>query len=172
MPGVAAISTGPNTSTRFGRFELWHRRGTLTADGEPVQLSRRAFEILELLLERRGEIVAKADDSCKDPAHSGAAVTPYSFKVTQGDMGNAVPAFAIANSSRPLTVTEQGVTADLEGDGQREYFRSCTSAEGVHLTIWKGKPLEGVRKWHYYYYLGFDVTPDCTENEYKPDADR
>jgi hypothetical protein len=118
------------------------------------------------------EIVAKADDTCKDPSQSGAGVTPYSFKVTQGEMRNAVPAFAIANFTGALTTTDQGVTADLEGDRQQESFRSCTSTEGVHLTVWKGKPLEGIRKWHYYYYLGYDVTPDCTENETRPDAGR
>jgi len=52
-----AISVQTRISTRFGHFELWHRRGTLTADGAAVPIGRRAFEILELLVERHGEIV-------------------------------------------------------------------------------------------------------------------
>jgi hypothetical protein len=96
----------------------------------------------------------------------------YSVQVTRGSLQMGSPAFAIANSNRPLRPTEAGVTADLEGDGQMEYFRACTSTEGLHLTIWKGQPLRGARKWHYYYYLGYDVTPDCTEKETKADAER
>jgi hypothetical protein len=50
---------------------------------------------------------------------------------------------------------------DLDRDGVIERFRSCTSMEGVHYTVWSGKPLEGTRRWHYYYYLGYDVEPSC-----------
>ena len=115
------------------------------------------------------EIVGKAGDTCKDSTQGGG-MTPYSFKITQGALPKGAPAIAIANLSRPLTPGDRGAIGDLEGDGQREYFRTCTSTEGLHLTIWKGKPLEGSRRWHYYYYLGYDVTPDCTDSETKPDT--
>jgi hypothetical protein len=111
------------------------------------------------------EIVGKAGDTCKDPGQNQAGMSSYSFKVIRGSLQMGAPAFAIANSNRPVRATEEGLAADLEGDGQLEYFRACTSTEGLHLTIWKGKPLAGARKWHNYYYLGYDVTPDCTEKE-------
>jgi hypothetical protein len=115
------------------------------------------------------EILAKADDRCKDPNQDGLGVFRYSFKVTQGTLRRAAPAFAIANLSQPLKTTEGDVGADMDGDGRTEFFRACTSAEGLHMTIWKGNPLEGQRKWHYYYYLGYDVTPNCTDSDTKPD---
>ena len=118
------------------------------------------------------EILVKGDDTCKDSNQDGPGMIRYSFKVIRGALSSGTLAFAIANSSRPLATTEEGVTADLDGDGQLEFFRACTSSEGVHLTIWKSKPLEGRRKWHYYYYLGYDVTPDCTESDTKPDVER
>ena len=40
-------------------------------------------------------------------------------------------------------------------------FRNCASTEGVHATAWSGKPLSSTRRWHAYYYLGYDVEPDC-----------
>ena len=49
--------------------------------------------------------------------------------------------------------------------GKNHYFRSCTSHEGLHLTAWEGLPLKGTRRWHWYYYLGYDVIPNCTERE-------
>ncbi len=58
-------------------------------------------------------------------------------------------------------------TADLDGDGVPERFRACTSSEGVHLTIWSGAPLTGRLRWHRYFYLGYDVEPDCTEADYR-----
>lgn len=47
-------------------------------------------------------------------------------------------------------------------------FRECASSEGLHLTAWRGKPLEGERVWHEYLYLGYDVEPDCTQADFPP----
>jgi len=55
--------------------------------------------------------------------------------------------------------------ADLDGDGQREFFRSCTSVEGVHLNVWSGAPVSGQRRWHAYHYVGYDMVPSCTPGE-------
>ncbi|MGH7553244.1 MAG: GOLPH3/VPS74 family protein [Longimicrobiales bacterium] len=54
---------------------------------------------------------------------------------------------------------------DVDADGHEERFRECTSMEGLHLTIWTGAPLTGQRRWHTYYYLGYDLQPTCTEAE-------
>ena len=43
--------------------------------------------------------------------------------------------------------------------------RSCTSHEGVHLTVWAGTPLKSRRLWHEYYYLGYDVEPSCDDRD-------
>lgn len=41
--------------------------------------------------------------------------------------------------------------------------RSCTSSEGLHLTLWAGEPLRSPRLWHTYFYLGYDVQPTCQQ---------
>lgn len=117
------------------------------------------------------EIVARADDTCEDPNLDKPGMVRYSFKVIRGAFRRGAPAFAVANFSEPLKTTEGDIGADLDGDRRTEFFRVCTSSEGLHLTIWKGNPLEGQRKWHYYYYLGYDVTPNCTESDTKPDKE-
>ena len=43
--------------------------------------------------------------------------------------------------------------------------RSCTSTEGLHLTVWAGAPLRSRRLWHQYVYLGYDVEPSCEDGD-------
>jgi len=75
------------------------------------------------------------------------------------------PAIGIVNYFGEIKKAGDLVSADLDGDGQLEYFHSCTSTEGIHFTAWKGKPLAGKLRWHQYHYLGYDVTPTCSEAE-------
>ena len=49
-------------------------------------------------------------------------------------------------------------------------MRSCTSSEGLHLTVWSGIPLESRRLWHQYYYLGYDTEPTCDERDWRDTA--
>ena len=72
---------------------------------------------------------------------------------------------AVVNVQSSVRAVRGLASADLNGDGRREYFRMCTSGEGLHLTVWGGRPLRGAREWHRYYYLGYDVVPNCTSRE-------
>ena len=116
------------------------------------------------------EIVKKVDQACTAPDQNSPGVQHYEFRLVRGSVQKAVPAFALANFGGPITIGESGAVADLDGDGHLESFRACTSSEGVHLTVWSGTPLTGARRWHYYYYLGYDVDPTCAESETKPDS--
>jgi hypothetical protein len=114
------------------------------------------------------EVTGKVDQACTPADQSEQGLYHYEFKVIRGTLQMAAPAFALTNFTGTLTTAGTGITADLDGDGHPESFRSCTSSEGVHLTVWKGKPLKGRRKWHSYYYLGYDVDPTCTKRDTKP----
>src|SRR6202048_1710214 len=46
-------------SVGFGRFRVLPHRREMTADGKPIKLGGRAFDILMALIEARGEGVAK-----------------------------------------------------------------------------------------------------------------
>jgi len=55
-----AHRAGPTDETlEFGRFRVLLRQRRLLADGEPVQLGTRAFDILMVLLEADGALVTK-----------------------------------------------------------------------------------------------------------------
>lgn len=62
------------------------------------------------------------------------------------------------------------VTIEIEPGQPPIRFRFCASTEGLHATAWAGVPLASPRRWHAYYYLGYDVDPSCRESEYEPDA--
>lgn len=113
------------------------------------------------------EITGRAAHPCTAAEQSEGKLSHYGFKLTQESLPPEVPAFAIIGFRGALKTSESGITADLDGNGHPVTFRSCTSAEGVHLTIWSGKPLESSRRWHRYFYLGYDVDPTCTEADTK-----
>ncbi|MDH4044015.1 MAG: hypothetical protein OEW06_06090 [Gemmatimonadota bacterium] len=75
---------------------------------------------------------------------------------------------AVVGDGLALSAGADGVSGDLDGDGIPEYFRQCTSTEGLHFTVWSGRPLRGDRRWHRYFFLGYDVEPSCIEAEYRP----
>jgi hypothetical protein len=94
-------------------------------------------------------------DACPDQAPTGQ-LTYYRLdtpEFRQGDLGIAIITDAVQFF--------RGGRTDIDGDGAAETYRACTSAEGVHLSVWAGEPLESPRVWHYYYPLGYKVEPSC-----------
>ena len=84
------------------------------------------------------------------------------------DLSVPLPAaIAIIDAKKQIVVRRGIASGDLDGDGTREFFRTCTSSEGSHLTIWSGKPLTSRKRWHLYYYLGYDVIPTCKKKDYE-----
>ncbi len=109
--------------------------------------------------------VVEADASCPN---TNTGLQSYDVSPDIAGLAPEMPAIAVVGF--PGKFNRQGdlITADLDGDGQGEFFRSCTSTEGVHFTVWSGKPLDGKVRWHEYYYLGYDVEPTCTPKETEP----
>jgi hypothetical protein len=119
----------------------------------------------------KATIEQKLASSCShDPNTTSSDASFYSLKL----VGKAVdlsepmpPAIAVVRSATPVLLKHGIASADLDGDGRTEFFRICTSNEGNHLTVWSGKPLQGKRSWHSYYYLGYDVVPTCKKKDYQ-----
>lgn len=103
--------------------------------------------------------VAGPDTACAADQLPGYRVEPAA---------GPVPAIAIAGFAGAFTKEGGLVSADLDREGGPEFFRACTSTEGVHFTIWAGEPLTGRLRWHRYYYLGYDVEPNCKPEESGP----
>ena len=50
---------------------------------------------------------------------------------------------------------------DLDGDGSKESFSHCSTSEGILFSVWKGKAYDSPLIWSGYYYLGYDMDPNC-----------
>ena len=57
----AATTREDHRSHRFGRFDLQPGQRRLLADGQPVALGARAFDLLVVLVERAGRLVTKSE---------------------------------------------------------------------------------------------------------------
>ncbi|HVO78593.1 MAG TPA: hypothetical protein VMT39_01120 [Candidatus Bathyarchaeia archaeon] len=111
------------------------------------------------------EVLRVLPNGCQNPEPAAANQASYELRIVKGTLPSLAPAIAVVNPPRPLRQSGNFVVADLNGDHQLDYFRQCTSSEGVHLTVWAGKPLTGKRLWHEYFYLGYDVEPNCTDQD-------
>jgi hypothetical protein len=82
-----------------------------------------------------------------------------------------IPVVVLGSVPKPV---QRGDTATIEIEPGKPpiRFRFCASSEGLHATAWAGQPLASTRRWHAYYYLGYDVEPTCREAEYLPDSAR
>lgn len=113
----------------------------------------------------RAKIVEKLDQAYSSGDVSGEDNNYYRVEVTKGKIDASPPLIAIVKSDAQFLRSKSGVGVDLNRDGLLETFKSCASSEGLHLTVWSGKPLAGKRQWYTYYYLGYDMKGDCTRKE-------
>lgn len=75
--------------------------------------------------------------------------------------------FGVIHSANEIIITNGIASGDLNGDGKSEFFRDCSSNEGMHMTVWSGKPLIGRRMWHTYYHFPYDTEPNCSKKDYQ-----
>jgi len=108
-------------------------------------------------------IVKKLKSSCSRNTETPPGASFYAFPGSE----DFDPAIAVVGFTGEFPVVNGEVRGDLNGDGTAESFRSCTSNEGLHLTVWTGEALKTERLWHEYYYLGYDVEPSCTARDYQ-----
>jgi hypothetical protein len=119
-----------------------------------------------VLLERPQAVVSaivrrKLPGSCSGNSETSPDDSFYSLRLVNGRTETNGIGIAVVGVRNKVRVAGGLASVDLDGDGRKEYFRACTSHEGVHLTIWSGRMLRGVSRWHQYYYLGYDVVPSC-----------
>lgn len=114
----------------------------------------------------RADVVKPAStETCPTIDASDATLTAYEIRPLEAGLVPSTPAIAVSGPAIQFQKNGDYMTADINQDGHVEYFRFCASAEGLHLTVWSGKPLQGKPKWHQYYYLGYDVESNCKPSE-------
>ena len=117
-------------------------------------------------------IEEKTGVSCSQNPFANSDASFYRLKLVGKqntvNLSEPLPAvIAIINPEKPILVRHGIASGDLDGDGAKEFFRTCTSSEGSHLTVWSRNPLQGKKRWHSYYYLGYDVVPTCKKKDYE-----
>lgn len=114
----------------------------------------------------KAKIQSKTSKNCSKNPKVPSDASFYIFKIKENEAENMTPGVAVAGFTGSFNVVKGKVHADLDGNRNFESFRLCTSNEGLHLTVWAGEPLKSKRLWHEYYYLGYDVQPNCMKKDY------
>jgi len=114
---------------------------------------------------KRAVVVKRVTDSEELAKHTVPG--PY-YEVATDSGSSALPDFAVAVLGH-AAVEQIGTAVALRLGTPPVTIRarSCTSSEGLHVTLWSGKPLETTRLWHAYYYLGYDVDPTRKPADYR-----
>jgi hypothetical protein len=151
---------------------LWTKGGQTCVELRDTSLAGQTVQFVAASMPQtvgRAQLSARAS-SCGALFQDTTGFAYYGATIVTGTLDEGLPAIAFARTSPPLTVADSVVALDIDGDGKVDTVRSCTSAEGVHLTVWDGAPPTGRREWHRYVYLGYDLEPTCTDPETKPDG--
>lgn len=97
-----------------------------------------------------------------DPAASN-----YNVDGSTNQLPKLTPLIAVARNPSVFNTNNNNVQADLDQNGKTETFRACSSADGIHLTVWSGAPLTGAILWRGYYYEAGNpgTAPACIAQE-------
>jgi hypothetical protein len=87
------------------------------------------------------------------------------YGIDGAQIDSRAPYLVIIGKTGPARAYKDRIEIDVTGDGKPESVRVCTSMEGVHYTIWAGRPFRSVLLAHQYAPLGYDVEPSCTSAE-------
>jgi len=131
--------------------------------GTPVMVVHAAFPQFST----PGRLGTRSKSPCFPPPISSVDSMQYSVDAPDDTIGRRGVPIIILGKVANGQMRGDTVTLMIEQGRAPWEFRTCASAEGVHATAWSGKPLAARRRWHAYYYLGYDVEADCTPADVK-----
>ena len=132
----------------------------------PSLAAKTAVQVVEpgSQQQRQAAVVAVAK-SCLDGGGQSLGLRGYTIQFEAAPAQLPFYGIGVVDAAGPFRRVNGSMVGDVDGDRHDEFFRSCTSAEGVHFTIWTDAALTGSRRWHQYQPLGYDVSPTCTPAE-------
>ena len=136
------------------------------AAGTPVTVVHPAFPQYSTT----GRLGRRSKSPCFPPPISSPDSMQYVVDAPADTVGRRGVPLVILGKLPAAEMRGDTVTIEVETGKEPWRFRSCASEEGIHVTAWQGRPLAAVRRWHAYYYLGYDVEPDCTPADFAPDS--
>jgi len=175
---ATTVASAYAVETAHGQFNLQAQIGVAEVNNNGdgcltiMNAALRGNEVISLVSLQKPQtfietkIVNKLSQRCSRNTEVPNNASFYSFRVKKNEAKLIGPALAIVGFNSSIKIVRGKIHADLNSDGSLESFRLCTSNEGLHLTVWAGEPLKSKRLWHEYYYLGYDVEPNCTKKDY------
>jgi hypothetical protein len=132
--------------------------------GEKINII--AFEMEQQLY--TGTITNKTDTetSCPQLLEDRKAINiaeGYSFYTIKSDAKKLDIGIGLVGINAALQKINNNIAGDINGDTIQDYFTQCSSSEGIHFNIWSNKPYKGKAIWTGYYYLGYDLEPNCPQ---------
>lgn len=162
-------------SSKLGNVEAGNKCVRLFIENANLRVGDKVQVVFpEKPLQKVSEAEIIKFSECKDeyfgdlvPDSRKSKLKEYRLKLlVEGDINRGF-GIGLVNADTKVKILDDSAIIDLNDDGTDEYFRECTSNEGIHLTVWTGRPLLGKRIWHSYYYLGYDTEPNCTEKDHE-----
>ena len=136
------------------------------AAGTPVTVIHSAFPQFAT----PGRLGHRSKSPCFPPPRSSPDSMQYVVDAPGDTIGHrGVPIVVLGKLAEPK-MRGDTVLLEIEPGKDPWRFRSCASTEGIHATAWSGLPLSAPRRWHAYYYLGYDVEPDCSPGDFEADS--
>ena len=126
--------------------------------GTPVMVVHAAFPQFAT----PGHLGARSKSPCFPPPISSVDSMQYSVDAPGDTIGRRGVPIIILGKVPNAQMRGDTVSLSVEAGKTPWEFRTCASTEGIHATAWSGKPLASTRRWHAYYYLGYDVEANCT----------
>lgn len=133
------------------RLEASSSQALVRADTEPILHAATVSKMLAA--------------PCQMALKANIAGDYYELQISQSEKLKPGPYFAVLCLRSQFVIKNREVLATLQGLPDRMSFRFCTSNEGLHFTLWQGRPITGKRLWHRYFYLGYDVEFSCHPEE-------
>jgi hypothetical protein len=134
--------------------------------GTPVTVVHAAFPQFST----EGRLGRRSKGPCFPPPQGSVDSMEYMVDAPGDTIGRLGLPIVLLGKLPPAEMRGDTVTLVVEPGQTPWRFRTCASLEGIHATAWSGLPLSSPRRWHVYYYLGYDVEPDCAPADYEPDS--
>jgi hypothetical protein len=167
MLGLLLALAAGEGEPRFGVAAISGTAACLASAGAPLAEGTAVTLVTPEKPQRVHRAVVKGRASACTTLERAGIGGPYYQVAAAPAEADAPLAVAILGAVRAAVVNDVAEVT-FGATGEPLTVRSCTSREGVHLTAWRGKPREGRRVWHAYWYLGYDVEPSCTERDMAP----
>jgi hypothetical protein len=164
---MLSVSVAPTPVVRAGVAVTSSGRCVGAIDGPALPVGTKLTVVTEGPPQRAHSAMVKRPLAESEDLAKHAIAGPYYELECSGAAPEARQIAVVVVGEPTVRQVGRAVSLGVSRQNSDVRVRSCTSTEGVHLTLWSGPELKGPRLWHAYYYLGYDVEPTCRPEDYR-----